>query len=135
MSESQREEICCKCGKVLSSKNGVYFCETEGCDDGFILPSARNKAKEIIDRVNDKYKAYLSNPNKISPELDGQLYEELLTKYLKYNVSAVYIEEDINSQRHSDALSLVKEYLIFFDAAEKFEKMLDDMDSKEEESL
>lgn len=128
-------EICAKCNQVLYEKYGIYYCATPECMGGFMLPSTRKIAKETIDRVRSKHEEYINSEKQIPSVLNDPYYEGFLKAFTDFRTIALFIEKDLNAVHHSNDFYTAKHYLKFFQAAEHFEKMLDDWKIKKEEKL
>ena len=132
-SEKRNAEICTKCNRVLNEKHGIYYCTTPECKGGFMLPSTRKLAKETLDRVRSKHMEYVNSEKQIPPVLNDSYYEGFLQVFANFRVIALFIEKDLNATYHSNDFYTAKYYLEFFQAAEHFEKMLDDWKLNKEE--
>lgn len=120
-----KNKICPKCNRQLSDLNGVHYCETPNCDVCFMLKSTRVQAQKTIERVRSKHQKYLSGNHKIPAILNDPYYEEFLQAYSAFDMMAKYMERDIEESRHSTDLLIARRYLELFQAADLFEKKLD----------
>ena len=135
LEERNIEGVCIKCKKVQSVKNGIYYCTTPGCEGGFMLPSTRGIALETLKRVRGKHAEFSKGKGQLPHVLNDPHSESFLDAFSKFHTIALFIEKDLNDTSHSTNSHIAMYYLEFFQAAEHFEKLLDDWKMNKEEQI
>ena len=98
-----------------------------------MLPSTRGIALKTLKRVRGKHAEYSKSEDQLPHVLNDPHFESLLDAFSKFHTIALFIENDLNNTLQRTTSRTAMYYLEFFQAAEHFEKMLDDLKINKEE--